>query len=273
MNYRHIYHAGNFADVFKHWILTLLLTKLCIKKTPFCLFDTHAGLGFYDLQDANALKTLEFKSGVDRLSDKTIDPEFNAYINLVTEYNKQYSTYPGSPAIMQSFLRENDRLILSELHPDDYKILHNNFKKDKRIITLQQNGYATLKALLPPPERRGLIHIDPPFEKEDEFEQIIISINESLKRFVTGIYAIWYPIKNRKIINKFYSNLEKTTATSIIAIELHANESILNQLNSCGMVIINPPWQLEETLKVSMPKLLSYLDFSHGSFDLRTLKL
>lgn len=273
MNYRHIYHAGNFADVFKHWILTLILSKLSKKTTPFCLFDTHAGLGFYDLQDVNAQKTLEFKSGVARLLDKTVAPEFNDFIRLIIEYNRQYSAYPGSPAIMQAFMRATDRLILSELHPADYQTLKHNFKDDRRITTLQQSGYATLKALLPPLERRGLILIDPPFEKDDEFEQIIISIKESLKRFANGIYAIWYPIKDRKAISQFYNNLEKTSAASILVIELHANESILNQLNSCGMVVINPPWQLEETLKSAMPNLISYLNFNRGTFDLRALKL
>lgn len=272
MNYRHIYHAGNFADVFKHWILTSILTKLCIKPSPFCLFDTHAGLGLYDLQHANAQKTLEFKSGIEQLLDKNVAPEFTAYINIVMQYKKQHGMYPGSAAIMQEFCRDNDRLILSELHPEDYEVLHGNFKFDKRVKTLHQNGYTTLKALLPPAERRGLILIDPPFEETNEFEQIVNSIKESLKRFATGIYAIWYPIKDRKQLHKFYRDIEKLPIANAFYVELHANESILNQLNSCGMLIINPPWQLQETLEHSMPQLISYLNFKHGTFELSVLK-
>jgi 23S rRNA (adenine2030-N6)-methyltransferase len=271
MNYRHIYHAGNFADVFKHWILTLILIKLCAKDAPFCLIDTHAGLGTYALDDPQAVKTKEAESGVNRILNKQLNEDFEPYQNIVKQYLNGYAIYPGSPAIMSEFLRSSDRLILSELHPEDYVVLHDYFKRNKQVKILQQDGYTSIKALLPPIERRGLILIDPPFEQTNEFEQIINGLKEGLKRFATGIYAVWYPIKDRKQIANFYKDLRNITQTEILAIEIHANESILNQLNSCGMIIVNPPWQLYETLQANLPKLLEYLDFNNGTYNLSLL--
>lgn len=265
MNYRHIYHAGNFADVFKHWVLTLILDKLCTKPTPFFLLDAHGGLGFYNLHDIQAQKTLEYKSGVELLANQTTGPSFKAYVEIVRSYS-QANIYPGSVAIMQSYLRENDKLFAAELHPEDYQTLHENFKNDKRIKVLNQDAYMTIKALLPPKERRGLILIDPPFEQVDEFAKITVALQEALKRFATGIYAVWYPIKDRKLVDQFYNKINATVSQSKLRIEIYANEQVLNQLNNCGMLIINPPWQLAEVLKSNMPQLLQYLNFTHGTF-------
>lgn len=268
MNYRHIYHAGNFADVFKHWILTLILDSLCVKDTPFCLIDTHASLGFYDLRDAHAQKTLEYKSGIERVLMQSPAPAFNAYFNLVKKYQHEHNAYPGSAAIMYEYLRQNDRLVLNELHPEDFIKLSNNFNGERRITILQQDAYACIKSLLPPKERRGLILIDPPFEQPDEFLKIIASLKEGLKRFATGIYAIWYPIKDRVQIAKFYRDITALKFKDAIGVEFHANESILNQLQSCGMVIINPPWKLRESLDENLGKLIKYLSLSQGTYEL-----
>lgn len=270
MNYRHIYHAGNFADVFKHWIITLILERLCIKDKPFCILDTHAGIGFYDLHNENAQKTLEAESGVNLLLDKKTNDAFAAYLKIVKDY-MQHNIYPGSPAIMQHFLRDNDRMFLNELHIDDFAELKQNFIADKRIRVLHDDAYLCIKALLPPIERRGFVLIDPPFEQTNEFEQIITGLQDGLKRFATGIFAIWYPIKDRKTIDKFYKKLQMLLQVPAFYVELHANESILNQLNSCGMVVINPPWQLFETLQKNMTQLLSYLEFKHGSYKLHQI--
>lgn len=268
MNYRHIYHAGNFADVFKHWILTLILDRLCVKDAPFCLIDAHAALGFYNLQHEHAQKTLEYKSGVERFLEHSHTQAFISYVDIINKCQHNHHAYPGSGAIMYEYLRDNDRLILNELHPDDYQDLVNNFKGDKRVKTTQQDAYACIKALLPPKERRGLILIDPPFEKPDEFSKIVNSIKEGLKRFATGIYAIWYPIKNRKHIAKFYRELTALGLNNAIGVELHANDSVLNQLHSCGMIIINSPWKLREDLEANLSTLLKYLDLNKGNYKL-----
>lgn len=266
MNYRHIYHAGSFTDVFKHWILSLIIEKLCIKDTPFCLLDSHAGLGLYDLQHPHAQKTLEYKVGIEKLLDKQLDVDFQKYIAIVNKYMEEKGLYPGSAAIMHSFLRPADRLLLSELHPEDFAILQNNFKHDRRVKIFNQDAYIFLKANLPPKERRGLIFIDPPFEQTNELEQVYAALKESLKRFATGVYVIWYPIKDRKVIEKFYKQISALSLQSLLYVEICSNENIGMQLNSCGMLVINPPWKLAETINASMPKLLQYLQFDHGTF-------
>jgi 23S rRNA (adenine2030-N6)-methyltransferase len=232
------------------------------------LLDTHASLGFYDLQHANAQKTQEYKSGIERILEHEIAPLFKPYIDIVNKYQHDHHAYPGSGAIMHEYLRDNDRLILNELHPEDYRTLIDNFKGDRRVKITQQDAYISVKALLPPKERRGLILIDPPYEQADEFFKIVTSLKEGLKRFATGIYAIWYPIKDRKQIANFYRDLATLELKNSIGIELHANDSVLEQLHSCGMVIINPPWKLREELETSLPALIKYLELSKGTFKL-----
>lgn len=269
MNYRHIYHAGNFADVFKHWILTILLEKLIEKPTPFFVLDTHSGLGIYDLKHLHAQKTLEQNSGVQRILQTTLDPAFQSYYDILCNINPT-QFYPGSPKIIQSFLRAQDRLFATELHEEDFLQLRDNFEDDRRIKVLHQSGYDAIKALLPPLERRGLVFIDPPFEKTDEFTQIIAALQIGLERFAHGTYAIWYPIKEQRQVQKFYIELSRLPINKYLYIELHANEPILNQLNSCGLAIINPPWQLDKKLKDNIPKLLQYLQLPNGTFKLHS---
>lgn len=272
MNYRHIYHAGNFADVFKHWILTLLLQKLQEKPTPFFILDTHAGIGSYDLRHEAAQKTLEHTTGIYELLKQNLEPEFLEYMKIVASINSKGAAelYPGSPYICQHNLREGDRLVLSELHPSDFDILKENFGGDKQITIFKQDGYATMKALLPPKEKRGLIFIDPPFENPDEFNNIVGALDEGIKRFAHGMYAVWYPIKDRKLVKKFYSQVSKLPISKSLVIEIHANEAILN-LSSCGMLVINPPWQLDEKLRANLPKLIDYLGFKNGNYLVTSL--
>lgn len=274
MNYRHIFHAGNFADVFKHWVLTLLLEKLTEKPTAFFVLDTHAGIGLYDLNSIEAQKTLEQNSGIKKLLDKRVESAFKNYVKIFRSFNAQDQThiYPGSPYICQEFLRAEDRMVLCELHSEDFQTLHDNFASDRRVRVLKQDGYGAIKALLPPAEKRGLVLIDPPFEQENEFAQLNAALEDGIKRFAHGMYAVWFPIKDRKPVQKFYRTLEKLPVDKILAIEIHANQVTLNQLNSCGMVIINPPWQLDSTLRGHLPKLLNYLELGHGTYLVSWLK-
>lgn len=272
MNYRHIYHAGNFADVFKHWILTCVLQKILEKETPCCLIDTHAGIGWYDTSSPEAQKTQEAQHGVNKiLQQSQVADQFLDYLNIVKTYAQQYNAYPGSPAIMQEFLRGSDRLLLNEMHAEDYATLKANFAMNRQIKIFNQDAYATLKAILPPIERRAVIFIDPPFEKTNEWDLIIQGLKQALKRFANGIYMIWYPIKDRNVVNKFYKNIHNLAVAKVLCVELHLNENIGSQLTACGLIIFNTPWQLKETLNEYMPKLLKYLQFQNARFSLADL--
>jgi 23S rRNA (adenine2030-N6)-methyltransferase len=268
MNYRHIYHAGNFADVFKHWILTLLLQKFLEKDTPFFILDTHAGIGIYNLEHENAKKTQEFCSGITKLLKHKVTADFKKYIEIVNNLNSggEMQLYPGSPYICNDFLRSGDRLALAELHPEDFASLEQNFADNPQISLLNQDGYAAIKALLPPLQKRGLIFIDPPFEVPNEFDLIVKSLQTGLKRFGHGVFAIWYPIKDRKLVKRFYSQVKALEIEKLLTIEIHANAPTLNQLSSCGMLIINPPWQLDAKLRANLPQLLKYFEFPHGTY-------
>ncbi len=273
MNYRHIYHAGNFADVFKHWVLALILQKLSLKQTPCCLIDTHAGLGSYPKDAAEAQKNLEYAHGAALLLKQPVAAAFEPYVRLVNKYLQQENAYPGSPIIMQEFLRANDRLLLTEMHPADYVTLQQHFQSDHRVKTFNRNGYESIKALLPPKERRGLVFIDPAFEDPKEFTYLVQALQEALKRFATGVYMVWYPIKDRKVVDKFYRDFNNNIQSPTLIVELHANQSLATALSSCGLIIINPPWQLADVLRSELTNLIKYLQFQHGTYTIRAANL
>lgn len=276
MNYHHIFHSGNFADVFKHLILCLCLEKLQEKENPFFVIDTHSGLGKYDLTSDLANKTAEYKEGIIKIIQvDNIDPIFKKYLDIVKSFNRSNSgeirTYPGSPQIIKNFLRENDKAIFSELHPKDYLSLKRNFAGNKKIKTLNQDGYLLLKSYLPPLIKRGLILIDPPFEKEngkeDDFLQIIKYLKEAYKRFATGIYLIWYPIVDEKSISKFHRQIAKHNFSKTLISEIIIDPKT-EGFKGCGMIIINTPWQLNEKLNHTLPLLLKYLNKPFGKIKL-----
>jgi len=259
MNYRHIHHAGNFADVFKHWILTLLLQHFHQKDKPFAVLDTHAGIGFYDLHSALAEKTNEASDGIFKLLTQTDVPEsMHAYIDIVKMLNttNKLSRYPGSPAIIQHYLREQDDCHVCELHDDDFQTLKSNFFHDKRIHMHHTDAYQAINALLPFKQKRGLILIDPPFEQKNEFAALSKSLQNALHKFRQGIYAIWYPIKDYEIVQAFYQTLNSLDHDELFIAELIIdNLSNPLRLNGCGMAIINPPWQLACEVNDGLPYL------------------
>lgn len=264
MNYRHLYHAGGFSDVFKHFIFTELLLKMREKEKPFCIIDTHAGLGLYNIHSREAQKTLEYQTGIERfLQNASKDPDFDAYLCVIRSVNGnegELKNYPGSPFFARFYLGKEDHLRLVELHPEDVKVLEKFFEKDPRIKIFFQDGYQSLKALLPPPERRGVVLIDPPFERQDEFRAIIKGLGQAQKRFAHGIYALWYPLKKMKPIDQFYQDLATLDFKSILRLEITIHRQLQAEgLKGCGMVILNPPWQLEEKMTKVLPKLLQYL--------------
>lgn len=256
MNYRHLYHAGNFADVLKHLVLIALIQSLQRKEKPFFYLDTHAGIGIYNLRTEEAQKNPEFTNGIEKIYFEEEAPNLiKDYLNCIRQFNtpKTLSQYPGSPKIVETLLRSNDRMVLTELHPNEYDVLKKHFKNKKQISVLHQNGYQALKALLPPKEKRGLVFIDPPFELPNEFNDLPHFLLEGLKRWESGIYCIWYPIKNRDLTNRFLKNLEDKVNRSLLNIELciYPEDVILN-LQGSGLAIVNPPWQLEANLQPSL---------------------
>lgn len=251
MNYQHIFHAGNFADVFKHAILTLLLERLSQKDKPCVYIDTHSGAGQYDLADARAQKTAEASLGVmELLAQAQPIPELARYLSIIKPYlDQQRPCYPGSPLIMQSFQRELDHLILNELHPDAFAKLRYVLHRSPRTHLHQRDAYEFLPAIMPPTPRRGLVLIDPPYEKKTEYSDIANAVKKSLKRFEVGVYAIWYPIVDRddtKQIAKLVSELDRP----VLGVELML-EAIFRSdrgLKGTGMLIVNPPWQIEQPI-------------------------
>jgi 23S rRNA (adenine2030-N6)-methyltransferase len=267
MNYRHAFHAGNFADVFKHAILIGLLESLKTKQTPFCYFDTHAGAGRYDLRSEEARKTREHEAGVLRLLHATRLPApLHIYLNLVRALNNgsgshDLAVYPGSPLIASLLLRDIDRAILCEMQPDEADKLKVLFAADARVGVHRRDGYAALGALLPPKERRGLVLIDPPFEaQEDEFRMVENALEIALARWPGGTYAIWYPIKLRQQTLPFQRWFVQRSIAKTLCVELllHPDNSAL-RLNGCGMIIVNPPWKFDRVLEELLPALCSHL--------------
>lgn len=261
MNYRHAYHTGNFADVFKHIVLTALIQSLLKKPTPFCFLDTHAGSGVYDLQSPEAQKTKEFSSGISKILEQANPPELiQTYLQSVKQLNPKSITplhlYPGSPYIVRHFLRPKDRMVLSELHAEDYQSLKQFFWHDKQVGVHHQDGYIGLKAFLPPKERRGLVLIDPPYEKPDELMQMISVLSPALARWETGIFALWYPIKDYHSIERFHQSLKERINRPLLITELSIfPDNVATHLNGSGMLIINPPWQLDQEIKAVLPWL------------------
>lgn len=258
MNYRHIYHAGNFADVFKHLALCFVLEKLVEKDAPFFVLDTHSGIGKYDLSSLEANKTGEYKKGILRLYNQVnLDPIFSRYLNLIKKLNRLYGKelriYPGSGSIIKYFLRTQDRAILSELNNQDFIFLKRCFAGNRQVRTLCSDGYELIKSQLPPKEKRGLIFIDPPFEKgngkESDFNQILRYLLIAHKKFSTGIYLIWYPIINQKASNFFLSQIKATIKSERILVgEIFLDKEIKDEFKGCGVLIINYPWLLNEKL-------------------------
>jgi 23S rRNA (adenine2030-N6)-methyltransferase len=255
MNYRHAYHAGNFADVLKHTVLHALIESLQVKPAPFCYIDTHAGSGNYPLEGFEARKTGEHKDGILRLHPAEKVPallqRWRAGI-LGGEGNEDgLKFYPGSPLQVARLLRPNDSAQLCELHAEEAARLRHLLHRDPRMHVHQRDGYEALKALLPPKEKRGLVLIDPPYEaQEAEYKTIEQALKTALQRWPTGIYAVWYPIKLRSQVQPFLRGLQRIGARRVLRVELlvHPDDSPL-RLNGSGMAILNAPWNLDDVLR------------------------
>jgi 23S rRNA (adenine2030-N6)-methyltransferase len=272
MNYRHIYHAGNFADVFKHAVLTLLVERLKDKPAPFCVLDTHAGAGLYDVESAEAQKTGEFARGFGQFAGAAGAGELPAglapYLAAVRAANPAGGArfYPGSPRLVRALLRPQDRLVACELHPEDAASLKHLFAHDPQVQVHRRDGYEALGALLPPREKRGLVLIDPPFEEPGERRQVAQALARAHARWPQGVYAIWYPIKAEAEARLFHGELANTGIRRQLAAEITVCAGgDPETLNGCGMAIVNPPFRLEETLGRVLPAVHARLAAEGGT--------
>ena len=285
LSYRHAFHAGNHADVLKHVVTIQLLQYLGQKDAPYMYIDTHAGAGVYALEGAYASKNAEYETGISRLWDrKELPPPLAEYVDLVKEMNPsgKLRYYPGSPYCAEKIMRDQDRLRLFELHPSDSKLLEENFRKleahaaaqgqrptarGKRVMIQRGNGFLGLKALLPPPSRRGLILIDPPYEDKSDYRSVKDVLEDALKRFATGTYAVWYPVLQRMEARQFPDKLKRLHANGWLNVTLSISTPSPDGfgLHSSGMFVINPPWTLEPMLRDLMPYLVKALGRDAGA--------
>ncbi len=258
MNYRHIFHAGNRCDVVKHSILTLLLRRLREKEKGFAVLDTHAGTGLYDLNDPRAQKTDEAALGIKSLLSAEKIPALSDYYDVLRKLNPLWTgdgldgfrVYAGSPLFTFHMLRKQDREMVCELHPEDAEALRLLTPADKRLQIHSRDGYEALSAFLPPPEKRGLVLIDPPYEKPDEFETVFKRLAEAHRRWPTGIFMVWYPIKDRPAIWNFHEALAASGIPKILRADfVYDAETRTDFLSGSGMIVINPPWKLDEELR------------------------
>ena len=259
LSYRHSFHAGNHADVLKHIVQTLIIESLKEKEKPFLYLDTHAGAGRYQLTNAHATRTGEYLEGIARLWQQEEVPELILpYLEAVGSLNTsdELRYYPGSPLLAAKLLREQDLLMLTELHPTDFPLLRTEFSRDKRVRVCREDGFGQLKSKLPPASRRGFALIDPPYELKQDYSAVVKGIVEGHKRFATGTYAIWYPVVHRQQIKRMLKELEATGIRKILQIELAVKpDSDQLGMTASGMIVINPPWKLASQMTSILPWL------------------
>ena len=262
MNYRHAYHAGNFADVMKHAVLCRVLMHLRDKPAAFRVIDTHAGAGVYDLGGVEAGKTLEWRDGIGRLVEAKLDEPVRVllapYLDAVAAFNPAgpLTTYPGSPALMQSLMRPQDRLIACELEPQAAAALSGRLRGDARSKAIAIDGWTALTAYVPPKERRGLVLVDPPFEKPDELSRLAQGLAGAHRKWPTGCYLLWYPIKDAAEVTAFVRKLARLGIAKMLRLELiPATSSTDTGLRGSGLIVVNPPWRLADELAVLLPAL------------------
>lgn len=263
MNYRHAYHAGNFADVLKHVVLVMLVEHLKRKPAPFFYLDTHAGRGVYDLSEAAAQRSGEYKTGIGRVLDApaaSLAPEVAAYAQLVRasagKGHSAITAYPGSPLIVARLRRPIDRLVLLEAQPKEAAALKAAIGRQKLVSVLDSDGYAALKAHLPPRENRGLVLIDPPYESDLEFDRVLAGLELAHERWPTGTYCIWYPLTDRAGPLRFHHELGRAGIRKILDVQLRVLPADAQVgMAGAGLVIVNPPWTLDGRLKELLPQL------------------
>jgi 23S rRNA (adenine2030-N6)-methyltransferase len=266
MNYRHAFHAGNFADVVKHAVLARVLAHLRSKETAFRVIDTHAGSGLYDLTGAEASRSGEWRNGIRLLREATLAPAVKTalapYLDAVAALNPagRLTRYPGSPLIVQASLRPQDRLIACELEPRAAVSLARNLGRDLRVKAIAIDGWTALAAYIPPKERRGLVLVDPPFEQRNEFTRLLDALQTAHRKWPTGIYMAWYPIKQQHETEAFARKVGKSGIEKVLRAEMSFAAPVdTAKLRGSGLLLVNPPWMLERELQSLLPVLAEIL--------------
>jgi 23S rRNA (adenine2030-N6)-methyltransferase len=267
LNYRHAFHAGNFADCMKHVLLVWMLRALARKPAGFMVLDTHAGRGGYDLAGAEAERTGEWRTGIGPLlaaRDAGLGmPEgLVDYLGLVD----RLGLYPGSPALIRALLRPVDRLVCCELHPEDHAELRRMMQGGAQVSVHCRDGYEAMRAFLPPRERRALVLIDPPYEAPDEFARLTEALRQGCIKFPSGLYAAWYPIKGRAPARAFHAAVAEAGIRDVVAVELLLREPVdPERLNGCGLLVVNPPWRFMEEAEPMLASLAAILAAGEGA--------
>jgi 23S rRNA (adenine2030-N6)-methyltransferase len=281
MNYRHIFHAGNGSDIVKHTVLTMLIAHMRDKEAGFCVLDTHAGIGLYDLREERALRTSEAREGIYKFLKAEAIRELNNYYHVLQKVNpgwtpekaeKDFRFYPGSPLLAFHMLRAQDRLIACEYHEEDARTLKRLFFNAAHVHIHWRDGYEALQALMPPAEKRGLVLIDPPYEAPDEFDRLAQEMSHVYRRWPQGVFAIWYPIKERPAIWRFHAKLVASGIAQVLAAEfMFHDERRHDRLNGAGLILVNPPWQIEIKLGDLFAKLKDALHTNDHSATIKWL--
>jgi 23S rRNA (adenine2030-N6)-methyltransferase len=278
VNYRHAFHAGNFCDVMKHIILARLIEYLKLKPGAFRVIDTHAGLGRYSLTGDEAKRSPEWKEGIARLLKAELAAKPKAliqpYLDVVDSENQNgtLARYPGSPLIARKLFRPQDRLSALELHPKDARELGKHFEGDVQARITALDGWLALNAYVPPKEKRGLVLVDPPFEEKGEWARLVDGLAKAHKKWSTGLYALWYPLKEPREVNAFVSDLKSTGITRMMRAELLIERAVAGKLYGSGMILVNPPFVLEDELKSILPALVKALGHEGGSHRIEWIR-
>jgi 23S rRNA (adenine2030-N6)-methyltransferase len=262
LSYRHIFHAGNFADVFKHALLSRLIAALNAKAAPWCYLDTHAGIGRYDLTHAWAQKAREYENGITKLWKRRDLPRaLLPYMDIVRAEStgRRLRYYPGSPWIARRLARAGDRLVLTELNNTDHAELKAQFAGDRQAAVHLMDGYQALKAFLPPKERRGLVLLDSSFDRAKEFARITAALKDAHERWPTGIYAVWYPLMEPGPMSGFARDVKHTGIRRILRLELTVLPADAETIRGCGMLVVNPPWKFDSEARTMLRWLWSAL--------------
>jgi 23S rRNA (adenine2030-N6)-methyltransferase len=278
LSYRHAFHAGNFADVLKHSVLTLVLDYMTRKEKGFHYIDSHSGAGMYQLADEYSQKTGEYKNGIAKLINEQGAPEaLQPYFDLIKELNPNSDTseldlYPGSPGIAKRFMRRQDSTHLFELHPTDIQHLTDFCYRWKKVFIKQSDGYQGVLGLLPPPSRRGVVLIDPPYELKEDYQKAVSTIIKAYKKFATGTYILWYPVVKRALVNEMQSTFINSDVKNLMQVEFCLSDDTDEYgMTGTGLFIVNPPWQLAQQMAEVLPYLKAKMGNDSSNFNVDQL--
>jgi 23S rRNA (adenine2030-N6)-methyltransferase len=279
LSYRHAFHAGNFADVLKHSVLSLVLDYMTRKEKGFHYIDSHSGAGMYQLAEEYAQKTGEYKDGIAKIiNDENAPESLEPYLSLIKSLNLNSSSsdelevYPGSPGIAKAFVRRQDSSHLFELHPTDIQHLEDFCQRWRKVFVKQSDGYQGVLGLIPPPSRRGVVLIDPPYELKEDYQKAVKTIVKAYEKFSTGTYILWYPVVKRQLIEQMSHNFVKSSVRNVLQVEFCLeNDTDEYGMTGTGLFIVNPPWQLAAQLEQILPYMKTKLGCDETSYTLNQL--